>query len=274
MSFICIFCNKNYVSKSNLKIHQTTTKRCLEIQSEKKQRDLEEEIKELKNQINKIIVEKNKIIVEKDKIIVENDKIIVALKSELKTEKENNQYVRDFSMKCRQNNTYISNKQRIEYSMKVLHPYEELKENLESIINSKFNRRIFSTFNNVCNFITNDILNYNDKIFYHCHDAKESTFYKKQDNKIMMDAKAEQLLNDIYPLLEKRSKKILSDIVDNTDNGRIISKANDSFRTITNIKKLGSDERIKCIKKIVKSYQVGNSQIKNIEDNNDIVFVE
>ena len=281
ITFNCEFCSKSFSTKYNLKIHQSKTKNCLSIQEKKIQFNYIEKIKELEKQLD----EKDKII---ENLKVENHKI----SAELKNERTNKEELQKMLMKCNRqynntnsNNNNITNNitiKQIQYSMKTLHPYEELKQNLENIVNSKFNRRTFLSLSSFYNFITNDILNYNNKTFCQCYDSNGSIFHKKENDKITFDEKAEQLLNDIYPYIEKRARKIYMDIIDDnldktdSESERIIFNSKNCLATIINIGKSKSEERLKCLKKIIKSYQIYPNQIKNDANNEytDIILID
>ncbi len=185
-------------------------------------------------------------------------------------------------MKSRQiNNTlnaqYITDQRRIQYSMATLHPYEDLRNNIDTIIETKFNKSNLKTIDTVSTFITNDILNYNKKEYVQCFDQKGAIFYKKEKEgaELDEDKKAEKLLNDILPLLIKKSKKIydiesekytdLNDPESHKDFSEIVT----SYKNIKNIAKIGSSERKKCIKKIADCYCVSNTELKSYFKNDD-----
>ena len=286
---ICEFCNKNYKTKSSLVKHQKTSKSCITKQdilnNNKLLNKLIEQLEELKTQL----INSNESMKQLKSEIIEKDKTIAILNGQLENEKINKKELQEIIAKYQNitnttnTTTYnITNKRQIQYSMKTLHPYEELKQNLENIVNSRFNRRTFLSLNSFYNFITNDVLNYNNKTFYQCYDSNGSIFHKKENDKITFDKKAEQLLNDIYPYIENRAKKIYMDIaednLDKTDNEseRVVINAKKCLAAIINIGKSKTEERLKCIKKIIKCYQIYPTQIKNdIEDDDDnIVFID
>ena len=180
-------------------------------------------------------------------------------------------------MKSRQTTTkttttnYITNQQRIDYSKANLNSYNELKDNINNIIDSKFNKTSFQTIENVATFITNDLLNYNKKEYYHCFDTKGSIFHKKNGDDIDIDEKAEKLLNDILPSIIDKSRKIYIEESDtyndrNTENKEEetellnLSKA---LKNVRNISKRGSDERNLCIRRIASCYCVSSNQLKS-----------
>lgn len=319
MSFVCQYCQKVLTTKYTLINHQKTTKKCLEIQTTKScYQDLIFHHKEItsykciycnyvtlkKNNYNRhmilcknnnkttiekyeqTILEKDKIILEKDKIINNQTLEILTLKTKLECQTSTSSEFKNMAMQSRQTNNYITNKQKIEYSMANLHSYDELKDNISTIIDSKFNKTSFQTIEKVATFITNDILNYNQKEYYHCFDVKGSVFHKKNGDEIDVDEKAEKLLTDILPIIVEKSRKIYIEesdrYNDQDDKTEIESKESEkdiillskALKNVKNIAKIGSEERNLCIKRIAACYCVSSNQLKSYFNNPKIEMVE
>lgn len=119
------------------------------------------------------------------------------------------------------NNNYITNQQKIEYSIANLHSYDELKNNINNIIESKFNKNTFQSIENVATFITNNLLNCDRNEFYHCFDIKGSIFHKKNGNEIDIDEKAKSLLNDVLPAIIEKSRQIYIEASDDYNDKNI-----------------------------------------------------
>jgi hypothetical protein len=305
--FICDYCNRSLKTKYILAKHIKTSKKCLIIQQSNIKLDLYNcnycnfttnqnikldihQIKCLEN--HKDVIEKcNNQIKDRDDKIIENKNIILEKNNiisnlQIKFEKQKTEIecltktvsdLQQMLMKSRKttttttNTNYITNQQKIEYSKANLHPYSELTDNLSNIINSKFNFSTFQTIENVATFITNDILNYNNKEYYHCFDAKGSIFHKKNGDEIDVDEKAEKLLNDILPKIIDKSRKIYVDKSeeyndknsdDKNDEKELINLSN-ALKCVRNISKKGSDERNLCIRRIANCYCVSSNQLKS-----------
>ena len=285
--FICQYCDKLFVSKYTLSKHQKTTKKCLDIQKTNenflikyncKFCEYYSNIKINQERHEKSCFKKHKEVIEKyEKIIIEKDientnvKVELAiLKAKFDSQISANSDLQKMVINSRQNNTYVTNQQRIEYSKANLQPYDELKDNISTIIDSKFNKNTFQTIEKVATFITNDILNYNNKEYYHCFDAKGSIFHKKNNDEIDIDEKAENLLNDILPSIIERSRNIYMQESDeyndkNTedkDEEKDLLNLSKALKTVRNISKKGSEERNLCIRKIAQCYCVSSTQVK------------
>jgi hypothetical protein len=303
--FECCYCNKSFTNKYNMLKHQKTTKKCINLQKILNNEITDEYLCKYCNyntlrkenidrhtlscfEKHKEVIEKYEIkICEKDKELIEKEKLNLELKNTI--EKQNvkielailkakfdsqistNSDLQKMVMNSRQNNTYVTNQQRIEYSKANLQPYDELKDNISTIIDSKFNKNTFQTIEKVATFITNDILNYNNKEYYHCFDAKGSIFHKKNNNdEIDIDEKAENLLNDILPSIIERSRNIYMQESDeyndkNTedkDEEKDLLNLSKALKTVRNISKKGSEERNLCIIKIAQCYCVSSTQVK------------
>lgn len=304
----CNFCDKLFTTKYILLKHQKTTKKCLLIQNGINETPLKNEniyqceycnystsrkenlhkhklscyekhkkvIENYDKKYNDMISEKDNIINEL-KIIIENQKIKIKLESVTAKFEQQSSTVLDLQkmvMKSRSttNNNYITNKQKIEYSKANLQPYDELKDNIDNIIASKFNKTTFQSIENVATFITNDLLNYNKKEYYHCFDTKGSIFHKKNKNdEIDVDEKAENLLNDILPSIVERSRAIYIQESDeyndkNTENKedeKALLSISKALKNVRNISKRGSDERNLCIRRIANCYCISSNQIKS-----------
>ena len=305
----CQYCNKNFSSKCNLTKHQKTTKKCLDIQAKIHENIITEckycKYKSYKTdlEVHEKICKKNhgEVIDKYEAVLLENkteNKInidiiaelkleIATLKGKLDSQKEEATDLKKMVMKSRQTNTYVTNQQRIQYSKDNLHSYDELKDNISNIIDSKFNKTTFQTIENVATFITNDILNYNKKEYYHCFDTKGSIFHKKNGDEIDVDEKAEKLLNDILPTIIDKSRKIYIQESDyyndkNTESDEwkedeknllLLSK---NLKNVRNIEKKGSDERNFCIRRIAQCYCITSQQVKSstLKINNIIELID
>ena len=164
--FTCCYCLKNFVSKYNMTKHQKTTKKCLEIQENinnennifkcefctyntRIKGNIDRHLISCKNRLDILLKSQES---EKDKIIEkQKDEIKMIednykkLEVELTTVKSNFELQKTIIFDLQQmvlksrittnNTTYVTNQQRIDYSKANLHPYDELKDNITSIIN-------------------------------------------------------------------------------------------------------------------------------------------
>lgn len=275
----CEYCNYTATKKAIIDRH---SKSCFE----KHKEVIEKYILKIKDEVIKNTELINNQKSEFLKKLFENDKLIEELKNKLENtkseldtlkgklecQKETSENLQKMVMKSRQNNTqYITNNQKIEYSKANLNPYSELKDNISIIIDSKFNKSSFQSIENVATFITNDILNYNNKEYYHCFDNKGTVFHKKNGDEIDVDEKAEKLLNDILPLIVEKSTKIYieesdyyndKDTEDKESEKQLISVSK-ALKNVKNISKRGSDERNLCIRRIANCYCVSSNVLKS-----------
>ena len=271
----CKYCSYTTTRTENFDRH---SKSCLEKHREVIEKynillqQKEEEIKSRDEEIRNFPKTIEKINLQNDKTISELKLEIVTLRTKLECQTETSIDLKKMVMKSRQNNTqYITNQQRIDYSKANLQSYDELKNNISTIINSKFNKTTFQTIENVATFITNDLLNYNKKEYYHCFDIKGSIFHKKNGDEIDVDEKAEKLLNDILPTIIEKSRKIYIEESDTYNDKNTESKEDDNnllllskaLKNVRNISKRGSDERNLCIRRIASCYCVSSNQLKS-----------
>lgn len=231
----------------------------------------------------------------KNKELIKKDTRIELLEQELaieKRERENQQKTIDdlqkallkaTTNKTTNNNNYITYQKQNHYSMKTLHPYTFLKDKLPDIINEHFTKSLFNKgIDGVCMLIMNYILNYDNKQYYQSFDKAGSVFNRivtstaeeeydgnQNDggNQIDIDEKANKLLNDICPLIIKRSTNIYNNAFniesESSEDAKIIKNLASKLHEIKRLNIQGSKERNECVKRIAQSNYVSLLQLKS-----------
>jgi hypothetical protein len=246
MPFECIYCNKDFTSKSILKTHQKSAKYCLKIQAESsiKKVDLEIDkrsylckfcnksftskvcfqkhldicIVKLKNTIKELSVELDR----KEKIIEEQKHQMKTIRLEVENEfykqreERSTNVVEEIAKQPRVQQT--NNNQKILITSNMDLSNEKMKEMIENSFNANY---MIQGQKGVARFAYDTILkDEQGKLKYICTDPSRQIFqYKNEEGEIQKDVKAKKLTKALLDgELKSASHKIASDkMADNAD---------------------------------------------------------
>lgn len=282
----CEYCHKKLATKYGLKIHQEKTKACLKLQGllvpttykcdfcdyfTGLKTSYTRHLKSCKAKNGYDIKEKIEF---QHEIKLLREQLTVAQKTASRPTKQIN------------NNMNVTYNQRIEYSKRILEPYSELKEQFQSLIDEQLTEYIFEKgFKGIIKFIVNKILGCDGKQYYICYDKAGDSFHRKNESDIEFDDKAKLLLDDLYPIIHAKCKKIYVNITERLEEDlKLVSEENkeegmnvllqktreasDRLIEISKLKQSGSRERDYCIKVIADTYYVSRDKMrKNISSN-------
>jgi len=183
-AFTCQFCNKAFLKKQNLTVHQQSAKYCLKIQDQQKV-TLAEENRILKLREQELYA----IITEKDKVIEQKEQQIQEEKEKLKQKDKD---ILDLAMKTTTSTNNITvNNNKYNFLQQTFHPSPEF---IKSQVDSNFTKDHFRDGQKgVALFaFENFIKNEDGTLKYHCSDVARRIFvFRNKNGTITKDVKSE-----------------------------------------------------------------------------------
>lgn len=263
---VCRFCNTRLVSARNLTRHLQTARYCLQLRDQlssalfkcphcnyetTRSISLSRHLKSCSFKFQHNVEERNR----KDEALIELKVENRILKSQIEDMRKNSRYSHtNVSNISNTNVSNISNTQNVilnlqlNYSKQVLSPYNALREDFDKILNTHYKMVQFKKgIKGVCSVINDRILGHDGKKWLISYTPAEHTFHRKgQEEAIEIDEKAEMLLKDLMPTIERLAHGHCIEALQSSDDSRIYKL----LKEIQNITVEGSNERKECIKAI------------------------
>lgn len=230
MSFICNFCNKNFVSNATLTKHKSTANYCRKIQSELEFKHVEQKDKKFQDRIQELELElkfsrkqyqdqielSQKATEIYKAILLEKDALITKISLE-KSIVHNNNIINSNNISNSSNNSkHLTIMNNLDLSS------ERLKLAADNYTLDHYNR---SSEGLVDWCVSNLLKDDNDKLTYICNDKNRRTFqFKSSSGELVSDPNADKLKSILKPVLTdklKTHKKInyllMSEVSDDED---------------------------------------------------------
>jgi uncharacterized C2H2 Zn-finger protein len=256
-SFTCEFCGKVLSCATSLTRHTRTARYCLAARAETLNKHLKCPNCDYDTNVNFNFQRHVKSCTAKYRKIVNQASSLreMELKTENRMLREQMEELKREAFRPRVTN--ISNTQntlnlQLEHSKKVLAPYSALQKDFALLLYTHYRMPQFKKgLKGVCSVINERILGYDGRKWLISYTPAESTFHRKgKEEAIEIDEKADMLLKDLMPTIQKLAQDYYYEAMDSTESIEYQSRIRDVYIGIKNIAIEGSDERKECVRSI------------------------
>ncbi len=164
----------------------------------------------------------------------------------------------------------------INYSDKILSPYELLKSKFFDIIDRIYTKKLFyKGINGICQVIRS-VLNHENSKWLISYENSKTMFHRKYNNEIELDVEANKFMNDIIPDILSTVKTCFHSIIDtpSDDDSLTFEIADGIYAKLKRISVIDSEERNQCVKFIIKNMCISNTELNFLRQKHKINSVK
>jgi uncharacterized C2H2 Zn-finger protein len=266
-SFTCEFCGKVLSCATSLTRHMRTARYCLTARAETLNKHLKCPNCDYDTNVNFNFQRHVKSCTAKYRKIANQTSSLreMELKTENRMLREQMEELKREAFRPRVTN--ISNTQntlnlQLEHSKKVLAPYSALQKDFALLLYTHYRMPQFKKgLKGVCSVINERILEHDGRKWLISYTPAESTFHRKgKEEAIEIDEKADMLLKDLMPIIQKLAYDYYHEVMDDTGSMEYQSRISKIYAEIKNIAIEGSDERKECVQAIAVQQCVSEPQ--------------